>query len=166
MDPLQNGFVETERGDAGTDGSSDAFFLLEESDAVTLAEEIVAKGEVRGPSPDESDGTTVWGLFAQGTRIKRVEAFLDRREIDGVARKAADAVSLALARMIAKNGSEFREGVRLVKGGGGFFFLPELQEGEDAYDRVARGAKSLAARSNASKATGSEIAEVLIHMGK
>ena len=75
-------------------------------------------------------------------------------------------MALALARVIAKNGSEFREGVRLVKGGGGFFFLPELQEGEDAYDRVSRGAKGLSTRSFASKATGSEVAEVLIHMGK
>ena len=75
-------------------------------------------------------------------------------------------MSLALARMIAKNGSEFRERVRLVKDAGGFFFLPELQEGEDAYDRVARGAKGLATRSFAPKATGSDVAEVLVHMGK
>ena len=75
-------------------------------------------------------------------------------------------MAFALARVITKNRSEFREGVRLVKDGGGFFFLPEFQKGEDAYDRVSRGAKGLAARGNAPKATGSEVAEVLIHMGK
>ena len=68
--------------------------------------------------------------------------------------------------MVAKNGSEFREGVRLVKGNSSFFFLPKLQKGEDAYDRVGRGTKGLAARGNAAKATGSDVADVLIYIGK
>ena len=71
---------------------------------------------------------------------------LDRREIYGVSRKAADAMALALTRVVAKNGGEVGGGGRLVKGGRGFCVLPELQEGEDAYDRVARGAKGLATR--------------------